>query len=40
MITSINNVMINDENMKKDSDVEIFTRIVINIEEQKCILSN
>jgi len=31
--------MINVENMKKDSDIEIFTHIVINIVEQKCILS-
>ena len=40
MTTPINNVMRNVEIMKKDSDIEIFTRIVINNEEQKCILSN
>ena len=39
MITPSNKVMINVENMKKDSDIEIFTHIVINIVEQKCILS-
>jgi hypothetical protein len=36
MIIPINNVTINVENIKKDLDIEIFTRIVINIEEQKC----